>query len=118
MSPERIKNYPYGFPSDIWSFGLVMMECATGRYPFQECSNCIEMAQTILDADLPELPRSRFSYNCSDFLNQCLRRDPNTRLPAEVLLGAPWLEQHGATSPDAALRISSDWIRSLVGSHK
>lgn len=96
----------------------MMMECATGRYPFNECINCIEMAQTILDADVPELPRGRFSHNFSDFLNQCLRRDPNTRLPAEVLLGAPWLQQHGATSPESALRISSEWIHSLVGSRK
>lgn len=24
MSPERIKSQPYGYPSDIWSFGLTM----------------------------------------------------------------------------------------------
>lgn len=30
MSPERIRNCPYSFMSDIWSLGLVLMECATG----------------------------------------------------------------------------------------
>lgn len=72
------------------------------------------MAQTILDADVPELPPGRFSSHFRDFLFQCLRREPNSRLPAEVLLGAPWLQMHGAVSPEAALRISNDWIQSLV----
>ena len=31
MSPERIKNDPYSYMSDIWSLGLVLQECATGQ---------------------------------------------------------------------------------------
>jgi mitogen-activated protein kinase kinase 3 len=34
MAPERIERRPYGFASDIWSLGLVVLECATGEYPF------------------------------------------------------------------------------------
>jgi serine/threonine protein kinase len=45
MSPERIRNQPYGYASDIWSLGLVIMECATGQYPIHEHGTCIEMAQ-------------------------------------------------------------------------
>ena len=36
MSPERIQNHPYSYMSDIWSLDLVLMECATGLYPFHE----------------------------------------------------------------------------------
>ena len=114
MSPERIKNRPYSYASDIWSFGLVISECATGIYPFQEHPNCIEMAQTILDTDLKPLTRG-FSPNFVEFVDQCLRRDPEQRLPAEVLLGAPWLQQHGATSYDVAVRATRQWIDSLAG---
>ena len=114
MSPERIKNCPYSYMSDIWSFGLVMMECSTGRYPFHEHSNCIEMAQTILDANIPELPNS-LSREFREFCRQCLHKDPDLRLPAEVLLGSSWLQMHGATSPEAAGRIVLDWIMSLGG---
>eukprot|EP01038_Epipyxis_sp_PR26KG_P004777 gene4777-6699_t len=113
MSPERIRNCPYSFMSDIWSFGLVMMECATGKYPFAEHANCIEVAQTILDADIPELPRT-FSSEFREFLKQCLYKDPDLRLPAEVLLGSPWLIQNGATSIDAAADNVYDWIKSLA----
>ena len=115
MSPERIKNRPYSYMSDIWSFGLVMMECATGEYPFHEHANCIEVAQTILDADIPELS-DEFSPQFRDFIKQCLHRDPDRRLPAEVLLGSPWLIQNGATSTEVAADIVYDWIRKITGS--
>jgi serine/threonine protein kinase len=114
MSPERIRNRPYSYMSDIWSLGLVLMECATGRYPFHEHANCIEVAQTILDADIPDVP-THFSQNFRELLKRCLHRDAEQRLPAEVLLGSPWLAQHGATSTEAAIDNVYRWIRSVTG---
>lgn len=35
MSPERMKNDKYSYSSDIWSLGLVVMECATKEYPYR-----------------------------------------------------------------------------------
>jgi mitogen-activated protein kinase kinase 1 len=113
MSPERIKNRPYDYMSDIWSLGLVLMECATGRYPFDERANCIEVAQTIIDADFPELPRSN-SRQFREFLYHCLQKDPERRLPAEQLLGSPWLIQNGAVNRDAAVHNVLSWINSIA----
>lgn len=112
MSPERIRNCPYSYMSDIWSFGIVMMEMATGLYPFHEQLNCIEMAQTILDADVPRLPHG-FSREFQDFLLQCLHKDPARRLPAEALLGAPYLECNGAVSIEASVEIVCRWIENI-----
>jgi mitogen-activated protein kinase kinase 1 len=112
MSPERIKNQPYSYQSDIWSFGLVLMECATGKYPFQQHSNCIDMAQTILDCDIPPLSPKVYSAEFIDFAGLCLQRDPRHRPPAEVLLTAPWLLMHGVGSYDAAVQVCRDWIQS------
>lgn len=113
MSPERIRNQPYSYMSDIWSFGLVIMECATGRYPFQETLSCIDMAQTILEAQIPELPSRQFSKNFRDFLKQCLRQAPEERLPAEVLLGSPWLQEHNVSNVTIAIDVVKKWIDSL-----
>jgi serine/threonine protein kinase len=115
MSPERIRNHPYSFMSDIWSLGLVLHECATGKYPFYELSTCIDMAQNILDANVPDLPERLFTYEFRDFLKQCLHKNPNQRLPAEVLLCAPWLQRCGATSLDAARENVHKWIMSVSG---
>lgn len=35
MSPERMRNDKYGYSSDIWSLGLVLMECAAKEYPYR-----------------------------------------------------------------------------------
>lgn len=36
MSPERVERAPYGRAADIWSLGVMLCECALGRYPFDE----------------------------------------------------------------------------------
>lgn len=115
MSPERIRNQPYSYASDIWSLGLVLMECATGDNPLHGTNNCIEVAQTILDAEIPDLP-PRFSPEFRDVVRQCLQRDPSRRLPAEVLLGSPWLVNNGATSIERAVENVYNWIH--IGRHK
>lgn len=114
MSPERIKNRPYSYASDIWSFGLVVMECATGVYPYTELTNCIEMAQTILECDIPELPADRYSAELRDLIKQCLYRDPDQRQPAENLLRSPWLTMHGATSYAGCVDVIKTWIQDLT----
>lgn len=43
MSPERIQRKPYSYSSDIWSLGIVLLETATGRYPYPEQKTCIEV---------------------------------------------------------------------------
>lgn len=35
MSPERISCKSYDYKSDIWSLGLVMIELATGIFPYE-----------------------------------------------------------------------------------
>ncbi|RZR73166.1 hypothetical protein BHM03_00020982 [Ensete ventricosum] len=34
MSPERIRNESYSFAADIWSLGLTILECGTGKFPY------------------------------------------------------------------------------------
>lgn len=118
MSPERIKNQPYSYQSDIWSFGLVLLECATGNYPFHQHSNCIDMAQTILDGDIPPLSPKIFSAELIEFVNMCLQRDPRMRPPAEILLTAPWLQMHAINSYDDAVNCVQNWIANGLSGRK
>ena len=46
----------YSYTSDIWSFGLVLIYLATGRYPYPKSDSYIEMVQTILESPPPKLP--------------------------------------------------------------
>jgi mitogen-activated protein kinase kinase 3 len=45
MSPERMRSEKYSYASDMWSLGLVLMECATGQYPYVQDNSAIEMVQ-------------------------------------------------------------------------
>jgi mitogen-activated protein kinase kinase 3 len=117
MSPERIRNKNYDYVSDIWSLGLMTIECATGAYPYhKDPENCtyIEMVQTILENASPSLPPG-FSPALNEFIAQCVHKDPNKRLPANILIGSPWLQQHGATRLDHAIAGLQHWIQSLQG---
>ena len=33
MSPERVDNNNYSYNTDIWSLGLILIECATAQTP-------------------------------------------------------------------------------------
>ena len=52
MSPERIRNLPYSYASDVWSLGLCLFECAEGRYPFPTNVSAIELVQSILEGEV------------------------------------------------------------------
>lgn len=36
MSPERLQGDSYRSDTDIWSLGIVLSECAIGKYPYKE----------------------------------------------------------------------------------
>lgn len=113
MSPERIQSHPYSYSSDIWSLGLVLVECATGRYPYPEDKTCIEMVQTVLECPVPTISPDEFSAEMCDFISQSIQKNPADRLPADVLLGSPWLKKHGATNCEIARQNVQNWIMSL-----
>ncbi|KAG5189148.1 mitogen-activated protein kinase [Tribonema minus] len=112
MSPERMRSERYSYDSDIWSLGLVILECATGQYPYAQDASAIAMVQTILDNDAPRADKTKFSAEFCQFIECCLQKDHDKRLKAEVLLGAPWMAKWGATSCAAARANVRSWIES------
>lgn len=36
MSPERLQGDQYKSDTDLWSLGIVLAECALGKYPYKE----------------------------------------------------------------------------------
>jgi serine/threonine protein kinase len=66
----------------------------------------------ILDTDVAELSSS-YSFELRDFLRSCLNRDPLKRVPADLLLTAPFLTKYKAISYESSVKIVKGWIRSL-----
>lgn len=59
MAPERLRARPYGRSSDIWSFGLILLECVTGRQPWGDVASIVELVVTVEETEIKELiPRT------------------------------------------------------------
>ena len=55
MSPERLANCEYSYPSDIWSLGIVVYEMATGEHPYSNADKPIEIESLISSNPAPSL---------------------------------------------------------------
>lgn len=91
MSPERMSGEKYSFPGDIWALGIILIELATGEYPYPFSANYIEMLNYIKTTDVMELMREEFSDEFKDFLLKCLEKDPLQRASALELSMHPWI---------------------------
>jgi eukaryotic-like serine/threonine-protein kinase len=97
MSPEQARGKPADRRSDIWSFGVVLLEMLTGRRVFEGESITETLAAIMKDA----VPWDRLPANLPpalpSLLQRCLERDPRRRLQAvgearialETLIGGP-----------------------------
>lgn len=127
MAPERLQNLPHTFASDIWAFGIVLQELATGQEAFKlnegdggKANNYIELVQTLAEApmntsSLPQLSPFNTSYSPEfrAFIAHCLNKDPSQRPSPETMLILPFLVMHGATSLEASITKVKAWVESF-----
>ncbi|XP_022987769.1 mitogen-activated protein kinase kinase 2-like [Cucurbita maxima] len=106
MSPERIIGEKYDNKSDIWSLGLIFLECATGKFPYsppeQEGGwvNFYELMEAIVEGEPPSAPADQFTPNFCSFISACVQKDPRDRLSARELLEHPFIKMYEDTDID------------------
>eukprot|EP00884_Botryococcus_braunii_P017139 jgi/Botrbrau1/4108/Bobra.152_3s0056.1 len=100
MSPERINSRPYSYPSDIWSLGLVLVECAMGRYPYDAQGGPLQLMIQVIQDPAPTPPESEYSEEFRDFVRSCLHKDPFSRPTAEQLMKHPFIEKNAVSRQD------------------
>jgi serine/threonine protein kinase len=110
MSPERLRGRPYGRPSDIWSLGLVMVECWTGNPPWSDCDSVVSLVITVEETPSEDLiPWSvdeKENITLKHVLLGCLQHLPEKRMPATILHMAPWFkEQHKINTMNDARKV-------------
>ncbi|KAJ3494097.1 hypothetical protein NLG97_g4297 [Lecanicillium saksenae] len=90
MAPERIQGERYTVKSDVWSFGLTIMELAIGKFPFgaseqlsdEDCApaGILDLLQQIVHEPAPRLPKSdAFPSILEDMIQKCLYKEPERR---------------------------------------
>ncbi|GJM99779.1 hypothetical protein PR202_ga16912 [Eleusine coracana subsp. coracana] len=92
MSPERIRNENYSYAADIWSLGLTVLECATGKFPYDVNEGPANLMLQILDDPSPTPPEDAFSSEFCSFINGCLQKDADARPTCEQLMSHPFLK--------------------------
>ena len=87
MSPERIIGEIYGYPCDIWSFGVTMFTVAEGKFPFSNTDTTYwGMIKAVCDEPVPIPPSPKYTSEFIDFIGKTLIKDPKAKLTAIDLL--------------------------------
>ncbi|KAK9884921.1 hypothetical protein WA026_009158 [Henosepilachna vigintioctopunctata] len=132
MSPERLQGTHYSVQSDIWSLGLSLVEMAIGMYPipppdaktlaaiFSPCRDAepichrpmaiFELLDYIVNEQPPKLPAGIFSDEFKDFVDRCLRKNPDERADLKSLQNHLWIKKSEADDMDIA-----GWVCRTMG---
>ncbi|XP_015643946.1 mitogen-activated protein kinase kinase 3 isoform X4 [Oryza sativa Japonica Group] len=107
MSPERIRNENYSYAADIWSLGLAILECATGKFPYNVNEGPANLMLQILDDPSPTPPKDSYSSEFCSFINDCLQKDADARPSCEQLLSHPFIKRYENTTVDLVAYVKS-----------
>ncbi|XP_060205356.1 mitogen-activated protein kinase kinase 6-like [Lycium barbarum] len=113
MAPERISGSTYDYKSDIWSLGMVILECAIGRFPYiqsedqQGRPSFYELLEAIVSSPPPSAPADQFSPEFCSFVSACIQKDPRDRSSALDLLSHPFIKKFEDKDIDLGILVSS-----------
>ncbi len=133
MSPERIEATQYAVASDVWSLGITLVECATGRYPYPvltpppplvplrdpnvpaarapvEKLAIFDFHGFVVSGPAPTLPSGAgFTPAFGTFLGGCLNKRAELRRTLEALLAHPF-----AAAADLRPAFMAAYVRSTL----
>lgn len=107
MSPERIRSENYSYPADIWSLGLAIFECGTGKFPYTANDGPANLMLQILYDPTPTPPRDQFSPEFCSFVDACLEKDADKRPTADELMSHPFVRKYDNESVDLGAYVRS-----------
>eukprot|EP01091_Cochliopodium_minus_P008335 TRINITY_DN186_c0_g1_i7.p1 TRINITY_DN186_c0_g1~~TRINITY_DN186_c0_g1_i7.p1 ORF type:complete len:776 (+),score=275.66 TRINITY_DN186_c0_g1_i7:90-2417(+) len=93
MAPELIKGEDYNQKVDVWSTGIMAMECAEGEPPYMDYPP-LRALFLITTKGIPDLEEPEdWSPEFKDFIKKSLVKEPQDRPNASDLLSHPFLKK-------------------------
>ena len=117
MAPERIDADSYTLNSDIWSLGIIVMECLLGYYPYiiynnNTLPNSVWVVHELIENNpIPNLSSELYSKELIDFIKQCLSKDINKRPKAAILLNHPFIQKYAYSNSNK--EELAYWLKSI-----
>jgi len=118
MSPEQVRGLPLDHRSDIFSFGAVLYEMASGTRAFRGDSS-VETMNAILKEEVPELPDSgaHVSPGLERIIRRCLEKRPERRFQSasdlafalDALSAGSGISQPAGSAPLAIKKTGLAW---------
>mmetsp|Transcript_28054 Transcript_28054/g.110301 ORF Transcript_28054/g.110301 Transcript_28054/m.110301 type:complete len:540 (-) Transcript_28054:2553-4172(-) len=92
MAPEVIGGDNYDTKADVWSAGILTLECAEGNPPYYREDPLRAMFMIKTKGPPPLQDPERWSEEFTDFLTKCMAKETTERWTAKQLLSHPFLD--------------------------
>lgn len=113
MAPERIDTVAdhYDVSSDVWSFGISMIEVATGKFPYSSWTTPFEQLKQVVFDPAPSLPQGDFSPEFSEFIPLCVQKLPEERENYVQLLEQDFILLHACLEDEMMVRFIQEILQ-------
>lgn len=102
LAPEQLTGGEVDGRADLYSLGLVLYECLTGRLPFQgDTGAAVALARLHHDPLDPRRLRANVPPALASAIMRALARDPDQRFPSAAAFRAALLETSERPAPQA-----------------
>ncbi|GJP75046.1 hypothetical protein CLOP_g5540 [Closterium sp. NIES-67] len=94
LAPEVVKGHLYNHQVDVWSLGIILYTCLSGKLPFHGPNHNAVFAaacQAAPDLSSPEL-WGGVSTEAKDLVRRMLEKEPGRRIRSCEILSHPWFE--------------------------
>lgn len=113
MAPEFYEE-DYNEKVDIWAFGMCVLELATQKYPYSECTSPAQIFKKVISGEKPQDLNLIKDAEVLEFINECLAPLEQRKSAAE-LLAHPFLQNVDDESNNRFIELAESPPNSLNG---